>query len=147
MQQNEHGKALLVMENSEDFTEFILNVVTEERGEMELHCTPDNSTLYLHHPDKNPQYDHIFRKLDVSEMTQEQLAMPIELRRILGGFVWRSILGEEAFENIAGLMTNSCNFDVVYRVEPTDTDRNQYHDFATSQLRSELEDINPEDFL
>ncbi len=112
-------------------------------GSMVLRCTPDNSHLYLHHPDRNEHYDHIFRRLSEEE-TPEQLRGTHEN---LGGFIWREVLGEEEFENIATMMSMSCNFVVVYKPEPSNADVEQYKDFALKQLHRELEEMNPDDWF
>lgn len=126
----------------QEFREFNVRVNTEELGSMVLRCTPDNSVLYLHHPDRNEHYDHIFRRLAEDE-TPEPLR---GTHGNLGGFIWREVLGHDEFENIATLVSNSCNFPVIYKPEPDPADAQQYEEFAMKQMHRELEDIDPEDF-
>jgi hypothetical protein len=110
----------------EDFDHFILKGETEQ-GYTEFYCTPVNTELYLHHP-KWRDVDHIFIRINEKE-------------RRLGAFVWRHVLGEEVFEEHAHNMTDSFNWDIYYRVNPTDNDLEQFEkDFI--QIPSEL----PEDF-
>lgn len=132
------------MENDpSNFNEFTVNAYTEEFGEMKLICDTNNSILYLHHPERNLQYDHIFRILSEQEI-------PVELRhtgKLLGGFIWREVLGHEEFENIANCMANSCNFQVIYNPEPTDIDRIEYNSYAIDKMKRELDEMDSDDWF
>lgn len=110
----------------ENFNHFTLRGNTE-CGVREFDCTPDNTELYLHHPNWE-DVDHIFHRIDDSD-------------RRLGAFVWRHVLGEEAFEEHCNLMTGSMNWIVHYRPEPIENDLSQFeHDYM------DIPDELPDDF-
>ncbi len=100
-----------------------------ENGAERLTCTPENTELYIHHPDKWKDVDHLFYRLDP------------ESDRRLGGFVWRHILGDEEFEALGTRMSQSLNWMIVYRPEPTETDMNEYLKEAV-----DVPDSLPDDF-
>lgn len=131
------------MDNPRDFQHFFINAQTDEMGSQRYECNPDNSALYLHDPEENLQYDHVFRVLTGEEIPEELR----ESGRNLGAFVWREVLGDEEFTSVAAAMCNSYNFNVVYRRVPTETDRNNYFEYAQAKLGHELEDIDPNDFM
>lgn len=128
------------MENPEEFKHFFVSATTEEKGTQQYECTPENTVLYVHHPD-NDEFDHIFRVLSEDE-TPEEYRNPA---RNLGAFLWRAVLNDE-FDPVASAMIQSYNFDYVYRRNPTDADRENYYDFAQKKLGWELDDIDPNDF-
>lgn len=110
----------------EDFNQFII-IGKTEYGVREFGCTPDNTELYLHHPNWR-DVDHIFHRID-------------ERDRRLGAFVWRHVLGEELFEAHANRMCESMNWIVHYRPEPVESDLAQFErDFV------DVPDELPEDF-
>lgn len=126
---------------SPEFDRFTLKVNTEEHGEMEIPCTPDNTTAYLHHPLTHYMYDHIF-------WAMPEDMKPDEARgRNLGAFVWREILGADKFNTLVDNMRKSMNWNIVYRPQPVDSDRVQYHDYAQGALHRELEHLDPDDFV
>lgn len=109
-----------------DFRHFVLRANTDQ-GLREFECTPDNTELYIHHP-QYKDVDHIFHRIDDSD-------------RRLGGFVWRHILGEEAFNEHTNRMIQSMNWCVFFRPEPTEVDMAQFtHDFVG------IPDELPDDF-
>lgn len=124
-----------------DFRRFFIDSQTVEHGPVKLECTPDNTTLYLHHPDRFPMYDHFFVNLPEELVSEEYRG------RNVGAFVTRHIIGEEEFERIANAVSASCNYPVVYRPEPTDSDRRQVDEQMEAIFSREIEDIEPEDFL
>ena len=95
----------------ESFNYFMVEANTEF-GETELHCTPDNTELYLH-SEEYEEVDHIFHRIN-----------PVERR--LGGFIWKHVLPEDEWETITEAMIESGNWIVMYRPEPTDTDMANY---------------------
>jgi hypothetical protein len=95
-----------------DFNHFVI-VGKTEHGVNRFICTPENTELYLHHPDKYRDVDHMFHRID-------------ERDRRLGAFVWRHVLGEETFEHYSDLMCASLNWIVHYRPTPTDSDMEQF---------------------
>jgi len=95
----------------ENFRYFTLRGMTEQ-GHREFECTPDNTELYLHHP-QYEDVDHIFHRIDDND-------------RRLGAFVWRHVLGEDAFEEHCAMMTGSMNWTVIYRPEPLESDLAQF---------------------
>jgi len=86
--------------------------VESERGPEELYCDGSNTELYIH-SDKYKEVDHIFNRIDQRD-------------RRLGAFIWRHILGDENFNNVAMYMHNSGEFAVFYRPEPTEPDFEHY---------------------
>ena len=94
----------------EDFNYFTIKGLTE-KGMREFECTPDNTELYIHHP-QYADVDHIFHRIDNTD-------------RRLGAFVWRHVLGE-AFQEHADMMQRSLNWVVYYRPEPLETDLSQF---------------------
>ena len=131
------------MDDPRDFNHFIINAETVEKGPQRYECTPDNTVLYIHDPLRFPEYDHLFRTLTDEELPEEYR----NTARNIGGFIWREILGDRQFEQIAQTIASSFNFQVIYRPAPLKADQEQYIQFAQSQLGAELDDINPEDFL
>ena len=97
--------------------------VESERGKEDLYCDGSNTELYIH-SDQYKEVDHIFNRIDHTD-------------RRLGAFIWRHILGEENFNNIAMYMHNSGEFAITYKPEPSEADFEQFlqdqsHDIDTS---------------
>lgn len=127
----------------EEFRYFRARVLTEENGEQILDCTPDNTTLYLHRPDVNEDYDHLFYQLSEEELPEEYRGQA----RNMGAFLTRHVLGEEDFEELAKRMWDSDNWTVVYRPNPTASDKINIDEQLTAMLGRELDEIDISDFL
>lgn len=125
-----------------NFNHFIAHINTVEMGEMHLDCTPDNTILFLHHPDKHKEYDHFFRTLSDDERPEEYRGS----HRNLGAFITRHTIGDEEFEHLANAVSESCNYKVVYNPEPTPQDKQSIDEQMQAILHRELKDIEPEDF-
>lgn len=125
-----------------DFTQFTAHVNTIEQGPMELTCTPDNTTLYLHHPDRWAMYDHFFYRMTAEELPEEYR----DRAGVMGGFLTRHSMGDEVFEELANRVSDSCNFTVVYNPAPTDQDRKAIDEQMQDILHRELETIDWNDF-
>ena len=96
--------------------------VESERGQEDLYCDGDNTELYIH-SDQYKEVDHIFNRIDQRD-------------RRLGAFIWRHILGDENFNNIAMYMHSSGEFPITYKPVPTEADfehflQDQSHDLDT----------------
>lgn len=90
---------------------FNLRAMTDQ-GEQLFTCTGDNTELYVHAP-QFKDVDHLFHRHDPND-------------RRLGGFVFRSLLGEEEFERIRQYIFDSGAYPITYRPEPTETDFAEY---------------------
>jgi len=130
------------MEYDRSFTSFTINAQTAEKGEQTYDCNPDNTTLYLHDPERFNEYDHFFRELKGDELPEEYQ----NSGKLMGGFITRHALGEEEFETTAEAVCNSYNFKVVYLPVPTDSDRLAIDEQMQAILGRELDEMNPEDF-
>lgn len=106
---------------------FTVKGVTPDGEPVAMHCTPDNSELYIH-SDQWKDVDHIFYRL------------PSDPERKLGAFLWRSVLGTEFFDSIGADIWASGDYQVHYRPQPTETDIEQYLDFAGRDLDGGLPD-------
>jgi len=120
---------------------FTARVRTLERGEMELECNPTNTALYLHHPDRSDQYDHFFYKLKAEELPEE------EQTRNLGAFLTAHVMGDDVFDDLAQQVTDAFEWTVLYRPDPTDSDREAIDSQMADILAKELEDLDPNDFM
>jgi hypothetical protein len=125
-----------------EFNEFFARIRSVELGDMRLRCVPDNTILYLHHPDRSKEYDHFWRQLGEEER-------PEEFRGAgnYGAFITRHVLGEDAFEELANRVSESCNFRVVYSPDPTEVDKQAIDEQMESIFHLEMDDIDPDDFL
>ena len=83
-----------------------------DQGRVEFNCTGDNTELYLFSP-RFQEVNHLFHRYDDTD-------------RRLGAFVWKTILGEEEFNQVASYMHESGEYPIYYRPEPLDTDMEQY---------------------
>lgn len=92
-----------------------------EFGEQLFVCNGNNTELYLH-SEQYQEVDHLFHRID-------------ERDRRIGGFIWRSILGEDEFDRIASFMHESGEYKIVYSPEPTEGDMEQF-------LHSQSEDLD-----
>lgn len=122
---------------------FTVKVNTEERGEMVLLCTPDNTTIYMHRPDSIwSDYDHFFYVLSEEELSEDRR----EYAGRLGAFITRSLIGSEVFDTIARGCAMTFDWTMVYRPEPTKNDRRSIEEQMQSMLSHELDEIDWEDF-
>ena len=124
------------------FTQFIINVRSSEMGVNQYVCDGLNTTLYLHDPDRYDQYDHFFRRLTGDELPEEHR----DTDQIMGGFITRQVMGEEAFEETAQSVCNSFNFEVIYRPVPRPGDVEAIDAQMQATLARELDNIQWEDF-
>jgi hypothetical protein len=97
-----------------------------ERGEENFTCTGDNTELYLH-GEQYEEVNHIFHRYDTTE-------------RALGAFLFRSVLGDEEFDQAAKFMIESAEYVVIYRPVPTDGDFDQYLHHMSQDLDGGLDD-------
>ena len=88
-------------------------------------CTPDNAEIFIH-AEKWKLIDHIWRISDDPE----------ERARRLGMFVWREILGDEAFEDLGDFMRKTYMYPIHYRPEPTEEDMQLYLDFCSQDIET-----------
>lgn len=127
----------------EDFKSFRARVTTDENGVMELDCNPDNTVLYLHRPDVNEDYDHIFYQLNEEQLPEEHRGQ----NRNMGAFITRHVLGDDTFEAIAARMWNSDNWTVVYRPDPTPADRKNIDEQIAAMFHREIDEFDISDFM
>lgn len=99
---------------------FILNVTSRELGESIFRCTGENTELYVHGPNYR-DVDHIFHRYD-------------ETDRRLGGFVFRSLLGEDEFERIKKYVYSAGTYPITYRPTPTDGDMDEFIKFESQDI-------------
>ena len=124
------------------FTQFVINVRSDEMGIRQYICDGSNTTLYLHDPDRYDQYDHFFRRLVGEELPEEHR----NREQIMGGFITRLIMGEDDFEATAESVVNSFNFSVVYRPVPIPSDVEAIDTQMQATLHRELDGLSWEDF-
>ena len=121
---------------------FNVRVNTQEFGEMILECNAENTSLFLHHPIRNSDYDHMFYKMPKELLTEEQ----IERNKNFGAFLTAHSMGQDAFDEHASALIEDDEWTVVYKAEPTPADKEAIDEQLQAMLSRELEDLDPEDF-
>ena len=125
-----------------EFKSFTARVRTLECGEMDLECTPDNTVLYLHHPERSVQYDHFFYQLRPDELPDGT-----DRTRNFGAFLTAHCMGEEMFESLVKRVTDSCEWKVIFCPDPLPSDKEAIDSQIADIFARELDDIDPSDFM
>jgi len=110
---------------------FFINAQDPKGGQHRFECDPTNTELYIHHP-RFADVDHVFHRFDQTD-------------RRLGAFIWRSVLGDEKFGEIANFMRDCGEYELHYRPQPTDADMEQYEHFEGQDLDRLLDDTDEDD--
>lgn len=117
------------MSDNGELTHFNLSVTDSEGQPLVLRCSPDEVSLYFHSPQFR-EVDHIYHVVEDTDNDQ-----------IIGTFIWRHLMGEEAFNEFSQAMVESGNWEYHYRPVPLDQDMES---FAASQIK--VPDTLPTDF-